>query len=314
MLTWLRLENQAVAVKRCKSVPIFAGFAELHLTSPRKEFVLANSEIVFGKFNGLQSVVEPENRAKRPLEILIQEDIIDTTGPERCDQPELYWGESTMYQEILENTTICRPPLVPEIRLRLLDSDGPWKSSGQSLFGQDGPKPYWAFAWGSGQALARYLLDHPEFVRGKRVVDFGAGSGVAAIAAARCGAANVTANDNDPRALAAISLNAELNAVVVRTTQTEITELVVADIDVLLASDVFFHWPGNESIMGKLNNVQSILVSVPNQRGLAPGRELPRRRLRELASFEVRTVPQLEPEHISRATVYSFRSGEPTQQ
>lgn len=216
-----------------------------------------------------------------------------------------------MYEEILENTSICRPPLVPEIPLRLLDPDGPWKSSGQRLFGQDGPKPYWAFAWGSGQALARYLLDHPELVRGKRVFDFGAGSGIASIAAARCKAADVTANDSDPRALAAVSLNAELNAVVVSTTQTEISETDVADFDVILASDVFFHWPGNESIIGKLDNVQSILVSVPNQRGLAPGRELPLQRLRELASFEVRTVPQLELEHISRATVYSFHSGEP---
>ena len=73
--------------------------------------------------------------------------------------------------------------------------------------------PYWCFCWASGLVLARWLADRPEWVRGKRVLDFGAGSGVAAIAAARAGAAEVVACDLDPLALEACRANAELNGV-----------------------------------------------------------------------------------------------------
>src|SRR6266581_1789142 len=94
---------------------------------------------------------------------------------------------------IRHNTAIVAPPLVPEIRLHLATEVTP---------------PYWAFAWAGGQALARFLLDHPERVAGRAVLDFGAGSGLVAIAAAKAGAASVTAADIDPFAAAAIAANA----------------------------------------------------------------------------------------------------------
>ena len=96
--------------------------------------------------------------------------------------------------------------------------------------------PYWCFCWASGLVLARWLADRPEWVRGKRVLDFGAGSGVAAIAAAKAGAAEVVACDLDPLALAACQANAALNEVELRYSQDFFGEadrydlIIVADV------------------------------------------------------------------------------------
>src|SRR6516164_5206038 len=113
-------------------------------------------------------------------------------------------------------TRLTPVPLVPEIRLHLAaEPIGLWQRTEQEL-GQTGlPPPYWAFAWAGGQALSRYLLDHPDVVAGRRVIDMASGSGLVAIAAARAGAAAVTAYDVDPLAMAAIAMNAEANGVAV---------------------------------------------------------------------------------------------------
>ena len=100
--------------------------------------------------------------------------------------------------------------------------------------------PYWAFAWPGGQVLGRYLLDHPESVRGKRVLDFGCGGGSEAIAALMCGASTVMANDLDARALVAVQLNAELNGVTLETTADNQLGLLECDHDVILAGDMLY--------------------------------------------------------------------------
>src|SRR5947207_12630708 len=124
---------------------------------------------------------------------------------------------------IRHNTAIVAPPLVPEVRLYLATEVTPiWQATEESLAQGAVPPPYWAFAWAGGQALARYLLDHPETAAGRAVLDFGAGSGLVAIAAAKAGAAQVTAAEIDPFAAAAIAANAALNAVAI--------ELVTADL------------------------------------------------------------------------------------
>src|SRR5947207_8472382 len=113
---------------------------------------------------------------------------------------------------VLGNTAITAPPLVPEIRLYLASEITPiWQATELSLARGAVPPPFWAFAWAGGQALARYLLDRPETVAGREVLDFGSGSGLVAIAAAKVGAARVTAADIDPVAAAAIAANSELN-------------------------------------------------------------------------------------------------------
>jgi len=107
---------------------------------------------------------------------------------------------------IRANTAAMSPPLVPEIRLHLASEITPlWQATEQTLARDQLPPPYWAFAWAGGQALARYLLDPPERVAGRAVLDFGAGSGLVAIAAAKAGAASVTAAEIHPFAAAAIA-------------------------------------------------------------------------------------------------------------
>jgi predicted nicotinamide N-methyase len=115
---------------------------------------------------------------------------------------------------VRRNTAIERPPLVPEIRLHLATEVTPiWLASEKSLARSGLPPPFWAFAWAGGQALARYLIDHPHEVAGRAVLDFGSGSGLVAIAAALAGAASVTAAEIDRFAAAAIAANAALNGV-----------------------------------------------------------------------------------------------------
>ena len=127
-----------------------------------------------------------------------------------------------------------RLPLCPEIRLWLLDGQVDLNAQIDPIFkGQD--IPFWAFCWGAGQALARYIIGHPETVAGKRVVDFGAGSGVAAIAAASAGARRALAVDTDPLARRMALRNARLNGVFI-----EVSGELPESWDLLLASDVMY--------------------------------------------------------------------------
>ena len=115
---------------------------------------------------------------------------------------------------VRRNTAIAAPPLVPEIRLHLATEITPiWQATEESLAQKGVPPPFWAFAWAGGQALARWLLDHPATVAGRAVLDFGSGSGLVAIAAAKAGARHVLAAEIDPFAAAAIAANAALNDV-----------------------------------------------------------------------------------------------------
>ena len=136
-------------------------------------------------------------------------------------------------------TELFHVPLVPEISLHLAGPDvGLFDSSGGEFRG-DEPPPFWAFVWAGGQALARYVLDHPEVVHGLRVLDLAAGSGVVAIAAAEAGAASVTASDLDPAAARAIRRNAAANGVTV-TVAVDPTGDAGAAYDVVLAGDAFY--------------------------------------------------------------------------
>ena len=125
---------------------------------------------------------------------------------------------------VRRNTAIEAPPLVPEIRLHLATEVTPiWQASEVALSQMGLPPPFWAFAWAGGQGLARYLLDHPDEIAGREILDFGSGSGLVAIAAAMAGAARVTAAEIDPFATAAIAANAELNGVAVHVIGDDLT-------------------------------------------------------------------------------------------
>jgi predicted nicotinamide N-methyase len=137
------------------------------------------------------------------------------------------------------NTTLLPVPLAPEISLHLAGGGVGLFDGTAGAFSSDVPPPFWLFVWAGGQALARYVLDRPEIVRDRSVLDVACGSGVAAIAAARAGAAKVTAMDVDPQAVAAAARNAAANAVVVGTQAVDIADLDVTA-DVFLAGDVFY--------------------------------------------------------------------------
>lgn len=191
---------------------------------------------------------------------------------------------------VLANTDAAPVPLCPEIRLRLMRTDAPMKGSAPlvrgepHLFAWDGPRPYWAFAWASGQGLARFIMDNPGFVRGLNVVDFGSGSGLCAIAAAMGGASAVTAVDIDPVALGAVRVNAALNDVAVATR----TGIPREGWRTLLAADAFYHGQDPSRLLRHSASGRTVLIADPTCRGF------PKDCCDELARYCARTSPELE--------------------
>ncbi len=147
-------------------------------------------------------------------------------------------------QAFIESRTAPAPvPLAPEIVLLQSDElDGLWRAASHDPVAWE-DSPYWAFAWAGGQALARFVLDHPETVRGRRVVDFATGSGLLGIAASLAGAAEVLALDRDPFCEAAVALNAARNRVHLAFRPGDALGTPLAGCEVLLAGDVFYQ-PG----------------------------------------------------------------------
>ena len=178
--------------------------------------------------------------------------------------------------------TVRALPLCPELRLWLLHDGVDLNARADELL-HGGPAPYWAFCWGAGQALARYLIDHPELVRGKRVVDFGAGGGVAGIAAALAGAAHVTAVDIDPVAQRVARCNAELNGVSI-----DAAAEVADDWQVLLASDVLYETGNERWLLTAAASGREVLLSDPLRHGT------PRPGMLVVREYEVRTLPDVD--------------------
>jgi len=200
---------------------------------------------------------------------------------------------------IRDNSELLTPPLVPEIRLHLASEVIPlWRKTEEELAEIGVPPPYWAFAWAGGQALARYLLDHPELVTDKRVLDFGAGSGLVALAAARAGAAHVTAADIDPFALAAIARNAAANDLSVETTGEDM--IGTSDsFDLILVGDMCYERPLAERLMMWLRSVRSDVLLGD------PGRSyFPKTGLTRLALYSVPTTRELEDREIRETGVW----------
>jgi predicted nicotinamide N-methyase len=201
---------------------------------------------------------------------------------------------------VVAETALAAPPLVPEIRLYLASEITPlWQATEARLAETNTPPPYWAFAWPGGQAIARQLLDEPALVAGRRVLDFAAGSGLAAIAAAKAGASAVEAAEIDPLAGAAIALNAAANGVAVAWRKAD---LVGSDErwDVVLAGDVCYERPMAERVMPWLRRLaaEGCLVLMGD-----PGRSyLPDRGLARLASHVVPISRELE-DRTERETV-----------
>jgi predicted nicotinamide N-methyase len=234
--------------------------------------------------------------------------------------------------DIITGSTRLSPvPLVPEIRLyQAAEPMALWQLTERAT-GQTGlDPPFWAFAWAGGQALARYLLDHPETVTGRHVIDIASGSGLVAIAAALAGAAAVTAYDIDPLAAAAITLNAAANAVPVPAVCADIlaavpVPAVCADIlaavpapdpcttdrgaDLILVADAFYECDLAAQVLRFAERAR--------ERGAAVllgdfGRTyLPRARLLPLASYDVPGLSATEDADVKRTTIWTVRAGKP---
>ena len=194
---------------------------------------------------------------------------------------------------VRDNTAIVAPPLVPEIRLHLATEVAPiWLATEETLAQGAVPPPYWAFAWAGGQALARYLLDHPETVAGRAVLDFGAGSGLVAIAAAKAGAASVTAAEIDHFAAAAIAANAALNGVTIEVLTSDVLDGGKRYWKLVTAGDICYEQPMAERAMRWLRLLagrgSTVLLGDPG-RAHVPGDGLC-----ELARYDVPTSHELE--------------------
>lgn len=207
---------------------------------------------------------------------------------------------------ILANTAVLAPPHLPEIRLHLADeAHALWQKTEEELAEIGLPPPFWAFAWAGGQGLARYILDHPQAVAGKRVLDFATGSGLVGIAASKAGAASLLAADIDPFSRAAVALNADLNGVSMEWTGED---LIGHDAgwDIVLAGDIFYQRDIVERIMPWFDGLAArgadIVVG-------DPGRAyLPKETLERLMTYEVPVSRDLEDAEVKRTTVWRYRA------
>ena len=192
-------------------------------------------------------------------------------------------------------------PQVAEIRLHLADDViGLWQRA-EDEFTADQPPPFWAFAWPGGQALARYVLDHPGLVAGRSVLDLGSGSGLVAIAAAKAGAATVIASEVDALAVAAIGLNARANGVPAPVIVGDVLDGDGAGADVVLAGDVWYSRPLAERVLGFLDRAVASGASV--LAGDIGRAFLPRDRFRVLDASDIPVMAGLEDSGVKRTMV-----------
>jgi len=203
---------------------------------------------------------------------------------------------------IRENTVVEPAPLVPEIKLHLVHEITPiWEATEKEMNEVDLAPPYWAFAWAGGQALARYILDNPELVAGKRVLDFGAGGGIVGIAAHISGAARVEAADIDRFAAAAVALNAEINGANVEITTRDLIDAAPAW-DVILAGDICYEGPAAARMEAWFRRLASSGVRVYIG---DPGRTyLPKEGLEKITAYAVRTTRDIEDTDLRNACVW----------
>jgi predicted nicotinamide N-methyase len=195
-----------------------------------------------------------------------------------------------------------RLPQAPEISLYLINRDYPrgGLTHEQSAALMDHP-PYWGLCWASGQVLGRWILDHPEWVRGKTVVDFGSGSGVVGIAAGMAGASRVILCDQDEDALRAGELNARTNGMVVGFSPS-VEEVLKEDAGdwILTAADVFYDRDNLPLMEWLLKRFAVLLISDSRLKGQRLGG------MEMVGRYESRTVPDLdESSEFNRVTVYS---------
>ena len=206
---------------------------------------------------------------------------------------------------ILAHTRLQRPPHAPELQLHLADEVTPiWRMTEEELGAIGLPPPFWAFAWAGGQALARWLLDNPEEVAGKRVLDFATGSGMVAIAAMRAGATSALGADVDAFCGAAVALNAAVNGVEVAFTDADLTLSEPPEVDVVLAGDIAYEQPLAGRVRAWLERAHArgarVLIGDPGRSYFDPAG------LTALAEDRVPTTRELEDREVKRTGVWAI--------
>jgi predicted nicotinamide N-methyase len=206
---------------------------------------------------------------------------------------------------IRSHTRLQAPPHAPELKLWLADEVTPiWRMTEEELGAMGLPPPFWAFAWAGGQGLARYLLDHPHEVAGKRVLDLACGSGMVAIAAMRAGAASVLANDVDEFCEAAVMANAEANGVAVGYNGADLLARQPPDFEVICAGDICYEKPMAERARAWLAAARHrgarVLIGDPHRTYFSG------EGLRPLAEYRVPTTRELEDMEIKRTGVWAL--------
>jgi predicted nicotinamide N-methyase len=204
---------------------------------------------------------------------------------------------------IQANTRLLSVPLVPTIKLHLAEESMPiWQKTEEELGRMNVPPPYWAFAWAGGQALARYLVDHPGLVHTRTVLDLGAGSGLTAIAARTAGASHVLASDIDPYAVAAIALNANANGVHIDTTTSDLLDAPSGRFDAILVGDLFYERELADRVLAFLAQARDggalVLAGDPRRSSF------PKERFHQLAEYSVPVTRDLEDMEIKRTAVW----------
>lgn len=200
-----------------------------------------------------------------------------------------------------------RAAYVPGLPLRIYTADELtpiWEATEKDLAEANVAPPFWAFPWAGGQALSHYVLDNPDLVRGKLVLDLASGSGLVAVAAALAGAAQVVANDIDPMCEAAVALNAELNAVSIDYLGGNLLDGDPPDYDVILAADVFYEQTPARLFRAMLErcHANGSLILAGD-----PGRTyFPRDAFRQVAEYDVTTTTEIENNPVKSARVWTL--------
>jgi len=208
---------------------------------------------------------------------------------------------------VLRHTRLRPVPGIEEIRLHLADEVLPlWHAVQVETGDPEAALPYWAFAWGGGLAIARYLREHPRAVAGRRVFDLAAGSGLCAIAALGAGASEATSADIDAFAWVSVELNARANGRRVSVVRRAVLDEEPPDVDVILAGDCWYDASLAERVLPWLRRAQDrgieVLVGDPGRR------YLPTDELIERAAYDVRTTTELEDLALKKGRVYALRA------
>lgn len=205
---------------------------------------------------------------------------------------------------IRANTRIAAVPGLP-IRMHIADELTPiWEATEKDLAEANVAPPFWAFPWAGGQALARYVLDNPQVVRGKQVLDLACGSGLVGLAAALAGAAEVVANDIDPMCEAAVALNAALNGVAISYQGGNLLTGDPPACDVILAADVFYEQTPARLFRTMLERAHGAGTTVFAG---DPGRTyFPRDAFRQVAEYAVETTTEIENHPVQTARVWTL--------